>query len=80
MLEKAEPSSSVGHSCYDSLQKKRKDWEPCRSPWMTSVPSLGSASCMNRSYPKVDIHCHTCVLYVKFGDEEEPQLDPAGTD
>lgn len=80
MLEKAEPSSSVVHSCYDSLQKKRKDWEPRRSPRMTSVPSLGPASCMNRSYPKVDVHCHTCVLYVKFGPEEEPHLDPAGTD
>lgn len=80
MLGKAEPSSSVVHSCYDSLQKKRKDWEPRRSPRMTSVPSLGPASCVNRSYLQVDVHCHTCVLYVKFGGEEEPHLDPADTD
>ena len=80
MMEKVEPSSSVVHSCYDSLQKKGKDWEPRRSPRMTSVPSLGPASCMNRLYPTADVHYHTCVLYVKFGGEEEPHLDPADTD
>lgn len=68
------------HSFYDSLRKKRKDQETSRSPWMTTVPSLDPVSCMNQSYPKVDVHCHTCVLHIKFGDEKEPHLYPADTD